>query len=125
YVACLSATHVPDHWRSKSVLGRDFTSMPRHRLLGLIRGAATEEAAGGGQANVLRLDLPAELVFELDPDQPHVLSVGLAVEVDGRFHRVDSVETEERLATGETPLTVRLTPGPDLDPASIDLAFAD
>ena len=33
FLACRSPTHVPDHWRSQSALGRDFDRMPRHRLL--------------------------------------------------------------------------------------------
>jgi hypothetical protein len=33
FVACTTAEHVPDHWRNKSPIGRDFIRMPRHRML--------------------------------------------------------------------------------------------
>jgi hypothetical protein len=33
FAACTSAEHVPDHWRNKSPVGRDFIHMPRHRML--------------------------------------------------------------------------------------------
>ncbi len=42
YLACRTPDHVPDHWRSKSPLGRDFFRTPRHRIL-------TFEASAGGE----------------------------------------------------------------------------
>ena len=41
---CRTATHVPDHWRNQTPLGRDFSSVPRHRLLAFLAGARKTKA---------------------------------------------------------------------------------
>jgi len=93
YLACRSATHVPDHWRSKSPLGRDFISMPRHRLLAFV--SATEQRGGDGDARGLVLELPPVLEVALEPGELHDLSLGLALQVSGRYYRwIDDVWDE-------------------------------
>ena len=110
YVACHASTHVPDHWRGKTPLGRDFTSVTRHKLLAF-HSEATEETPGatkkaliaallGGSASpddaeviVSDLQVPVEIAIELDPADEHDLSVGVAVQIDGRYYRVVSDET--------------------------------
>jgi hypothetical protein len=114
YVACHSSTHVPDHWRGKSPLGRDFHSVSRHKML-----AFHSEATPDGKA-VLSLALPEQLEIELDPAAEHDLSVGVAVQIDGRYYRLVSDETRG-FVPAENTGAIEVTFGlPDnLDPASI------
>mgnify|MGYP001821798804 CR=1 FL=1 len=81
FVACTSATHVPDHWRGKSPLGRDFVFAPRHRML-LFEPAFQ---AGDGKPAPLKLALPESVRLELETGEPHDLVFGLAVEAGGRY----------------------------------------
>lgn len=50
FLACTTADHVPDQWRAKSPLGRDFVSMPRHEMLAL--RASVTHVPGGRAARV-------------------------------------------------------------------------
>jgi len=124
WAACLTPTHVPDHWRSESPLGRDFVSMPRHRLLAFEAGA---EPDGDGS---LVLVLPATLDLALDPDvaarapEPgHRVSFGIAVELGGRWYRATSVE-HEPLLDAVAELTLELVPV-EGDPAATKLAWKE
>jgi len=85
FVVCRTATHVPDHWRSKSPLGRDFVSMPRHRML-LFLTAAEEDREAVADGN-LKLELPPSLEIDLSPGEAHDLSLGIALQVAGRYLR--------------------------------------
>ena len=124
YVACHASTHVPDHWRGKTPLGRDFHSVTRHKMLAFHSEATTENADEADQARdkraVLNLELPEQLEIELDPADEHDLSVGVAVQIDGRYYRVVSDETEDFVPAehgGTIDVTFEL---PDnLDPASV------
>lgn len=112
FLACRTAVHVPDHWRSASPLGRDFVSMPRHGMIAFLSGGDRVSAAdlpdgvakrlrrAPGDAGYLRLTLPAELEAELDPSEVHDLSFGVAIEVEGRFLRVTS-DDRDALAIGD------------------------
>jgi hypothetical protein len=95
FVACVSATHVPDHWRDRSPLGRDFLSMPRHRLLAFV---ATATVAPAGPT--LELELPPRLEAEVGVDEPHDLVLGIAVEAGGRWLRL----TDDRRDGVSVPL---------------------
>lgn len=86
FVACRSREHLPRSWRSKSPLGRDFVSMPRHRLLAFVAGARQLSDDGGG-AGRLALELPPALELPLAPDVPHDLIVGLALQAGDRYYR--------------------------------------
>jgi hypothetical protein len=139
YVACLSATHVPDHWRGQSPLGRDFNSVTRHRML-VFHGGAVAEASGaakqsllarikGGAAvpdveewSVLSLAVPERLNAPVDAAEEHDLSVGVAIRLDGRYYRIVSDELEGFVpADSPAPLEVTVELPDDLDPSSIAL----
>jgi hypothetical protein len=90
YLACRSAMHVPDQWRDRSPLGRDFVAMPRHQMLAFHSGAARRE----GEPALLALAVPAALEAELEPDEAHDLSIGIAVRVAGRWHNLLDDERE-------------------------------
>ena len=82
WVACVDPTHVPDHWRMESALGRDFEAVPRHRMLHFLSGAKSEGAAGSGP---LRLAIPETIEVRLDPGDAHRIVVGVAVRLGGRW----------------------------------------
>jgi len=106
FVACRTAYHVPDYWRSKSPLGRDFVSMPRHRMLAFLRGSERVEkgelpsnqkwhfTAAPAGTDFLRLELPSTLEVQIDLGETHDLMIGLAVEIGGRFVRLVSDERD-------------------------------
>jgi hypothetical protein len=120
FLACRTATHVPDQWRSKTPLGRDFVSVPRHKILAFHPGAreATDEDLGqelsdirtasrerGETLAILALDLPAELRANVGGGDDHALVLGLAIQAKGRFLRIDSAEVSARVPVeGETRL---------------------
>ena len=85
FLICRAATHVPDHWRSKSPMGRDFASMPRHRMLLFL--TATEGEPEVSEDGTLELELPQSLDVNLSTDEPHDLSLGIALQVAGRYLR--------------------------------------
>jgi hypothetical protein len=82
WVACVDPTHVPDHWRMESPLGRDFEVVPRHRMLHFLSGAKSEGGAGSGP---LRLAIPGTIEVALDPGDVHRIVIGVAVHVGGRW----------------------------------------
>ena len=84
YLVCRTQDHVPDHWRNKSPLGRDFFSMPRHRMLAFVAGSSNAGQEGGGSR--VRLELPPAIEVDLKPDVAHDLTLGLAVQVGGRYY---------------------------------------
>jgi len=93
YLLCTTPDHVPDHWRSQTPLGRDFVSVPRHKLLAFHPGASagdeTENATSDGQPvrlSKLTLELPETLEVELEPSVEHDLVLGLAVQIEERYY---------------------------------------
>jgi hypothetical protein len=86
FLLCHTADHVPDQWRLKSPLGRDFRSVMRHKLLEFISGARGEDAAGDGRR--VKLEVPAELEIAFEPGVAHDLVLGLALQVSGRYYVV-------------------------------------
>ena len=83
WVACVRSTHVPDHWRTESPLGRDFVTAPRHRMLHFLSGASGD---GGAGASTLRLAIPETIEVTLDPDDGgHQLVIGVAVHAGERW----------------------------------------
>lgn len=83
YVMCTTSTHVPDHWRRESSLGRDFLTVPRHRLLSFQPDATI--AGEGGDAR-LRAAVPESIELSLETEVTHMLQVGVALEIGGRYY---------------------------------------
>jgi hypothetical protein len=103
YLACRSATHVPDQWRDRSPLGRDFISMPRHQMLAFHPGAARR----GGSPALLALALPEALEASLEPGEAHDLSLGIALRVAGRWYSLLHDERDAVLPGTELDAIVR------------------
>lgn len=87
FALCLEATHVPDRWRDRSPLGRDFLFAPRHRLLGFEAGAPVRpegvpESPDPGVRIAHRV--PAALDVPL-AGEDHVVLVGLALSIGDRW----------------------------------------
>ena len=112
FIADLESTHVPDQWRSHSPLGRDFVSMPRHRMLAFHEGAVRQGGAKaeaepsqrkqrrslfrpGPAGATLVLDLPESVEATLEDDAPFHLMFGVALKVEGRYYRVASTELRD------------------------------
>jgi len=90
FVACLTGDHVPDQWRSKSPLGRDFFSpMPRHALLVFLSTTPGEGAEDQGGRRVT-LDVPPTIEVPLEAGESHDLMIGLALQVGGHYRRLRS-----------------------------------
>jgi hypothetical protein len=117
YVACGTAYHVPDHWRTKSPMGRDFYSMPRHKMLAFVPGAEWEKAGffrrlgigipsvspsgtassgaastaintGAPKSGKLEYVIPELIEIELDPSDSHDIVLGVAVKAGDKFYRL-------------------------------------
>jgi len=140
YVACHSSTHVPDHWRGHTPLGRDFHSVTRHKMLAFHSEAMPDnggEAAPetsppsedgatpkADQRTVLKLEIPEKIAVELDPTEEHDLSAGVAVQIDGRYYRVVSDEAEDFVpAEHEGTIDVTIELPDNLDPSSITVRW--
>ncbi len=106
YLACRTPDHVPDHWRSKSPLGRDFRSMPRHKMLSFLAGSPN--AGEGGEGSKVRLELPRAIEVEVQPEVAHDLTLGLAVQVSGRYYSWKH-DTRDNLILGDTGLELAAT----------------
>jgi hypothetical protein len=103
FLLCQTADHVPDQWRLKSPLGRDFRSVMRHRLLEFLPGARGEEVQGGGRR--VTLEVPAEIEVALEPGVAHDLVIGLALQVSGRYYVV-ATDTWPAVVLGEEGLNL-------------------
>lgn len=112
FAMCTTATHVPDHWRSRSPLGRDFAAAPRHEIL----------AFAPAEGPVLAL--PAVLEIALDPGQTHTLVVGAALEIAERWRIVSaSVPFEVPADSGSAVASFEIAPparGTDLTFRKLD-----
>src|SRR4030095_4875837 len=106
YAACLRATHVPDHWRAESPLGRDFATMPRHQMLLFLPLDAHAD-------KTITAELPPSIDVPLDPSDTHDLDVGIAVRIGERYYRLES-DTWKALALAERPdgLEAEVSGGP-------------
>ncbi len=113
FIGCIAPTHVPNHWRSKTPMGRDFAYARRHRLLSF---APDYEAVTGGilkkvglsKAGV-RLKIPQTLNLELDRGGPHELIIGIAFQAGDRYYAYRQLPLEG-VVPGEsaTDLTIRI-----------------
>ena len=127
---CRTADHVPDHWRSRTPLGRDFTRAPRHRMLVFVSGAESNPASkfrntlnklvmapGARDAladlNVLSLEVPDQLSVELEPGVSHDLTLGIALQIGDRHYLALAAERDGVVLDegGETTLAAILRGG--------------
>ena len=100
---CRTADHVPDHWRGKTPLGRDFVAAPRHKLLAFVPGG--EKVDVGKMRNALSklglvpgerdaapdlkllvLEVPETIEVPLEAGVAHDLTLGIAFEIGGRYY---------------------------------------
>jgi hypothetical protein len=115
---CTTQDHVPDQWRSQTPLGRDFVNTPRHRLLAFVSGAKREEpgkldklatklaavtasGSAAAPAGVLALEIPEQIEVRIEPDVVHDLTLGVALQAEGRFYLVAADGPAEIIATLE------------------------
>jgi hypothetical protein len=78
FLACGSAEHIPDLWRSKSPLGQDMVSVARHEMLVFVPG---ETPAG----QTPRLTLPARIEASVDGNETHDIILGVAARIGDRW----------------------------------------
>ena len=109
FLACRSPTHVPDHWRSQSALGRDFDRMPRHRLLLLLGGAERKQRKS--EPDLLELEIPPELDVILDAGIPHHLMLGIAVEIGDRYYLMAEDPWDGFVLNGSREVRATITSG--------------
>ena len=107
YVACHTGDHVPDQWRNKSPLGRDFSSMRRHKMLNFITAAAGS-VEDGDQGRRIKLALPGVIEVPLEPGIAHDLTLGLAVQIGGHYRRVTD-DRQEGLILDQAGLELSAT----------------
>ena len=122
FLICRAATHVPDHWRSKSPMGRDFISMPRHRMLVFL--TATDGVRQASEDGTLELELPPSLDIDLSPDEPHDLSLGIALQAAGRYLRwTDDSWDELSLDAAGTEIRAEILGKSDGQIAGLEVRF--
>jgi len=123
---CRTADHVPDHWRSKSPLGRDFVNTARHRMLAYISGADSKPAGkfrtkmskllmspgardSLADLNVLSLEIPERLTVELEPGVAHDLTLGIVVRIGDRNYLMLADERDSVVLGESGDTTIRAT----------------
>jgi hypothetical protein len=116
FLACLTQDHVPDNWRGKSPMGRDFISMPRHRMLHFHSGAASTEIGkwrkfgvriapdDGPLQAMLVLGLPSTIEVGLTPGVAHDLMLGVALRAEEKYH-LAVFEEIKGLVAGDEEIT--------------------
>lgn len=115
---CRTATHVPDHWRNQTPLGRDFTAAPRHRLLAFLPGAQRTKAGKLRQSlaklamlpgereslpelGVLELAVPERIEVEVATGEAHDLTLGIAVQVGAERYLLLAQDARDGLIVGD------------------------
>ncbi len=102
FLACTSSEHIPDLWRSKTPLGRDMISVPRHEMLAFVAG---DTPAG----KTPQLALPARIDAEVDADDPHDLVLGIAARIGDRWLQLAVGGLPKvTIGAGQKPLTGRI-----------------
>jgi hypothetical protein len=140
FLACLTPEHVPDQWRSRSSLGKDFVSMPRHELLVLHAGAVGADPKDVPKEvrasfprprkdepppGILRLDLPRELVAHVAPKEKHRLLLGIALRIGDGYLLLASAEKADLEPGPEAQIKGRILEGRKKDePIAVEIAPA-
>jgi hypothetical protein len=102
FLACSSPEHVPDLWRSKTPLGRDMVSVPRHEMLAFIAG---DTPAGKPP----RLTLPGRIDADVDDTEPHDLILGVAARIGDRWVPLAFAKLPKAtIGEGQKPLAGRI-----------------
>lgn len=103
FLACATAEHVPDLWRSKSPLGRDMVAATRSEMLAFVAG----DTPAGKKP---QLDLPARLEADVDGSEPHDLVVGVAARIGDRWYQLAAGRSPKAtVVAGGKPLSCRIT----------------
>jgi hypothetical protein len=135
FVACHTSDHVPDHWRGKSPLGRDFNSVSRHKMLAFLPGAKVHESgsataklpAGSDprlqNARILELQIPPTIEVDLEPAVAHDLALGVAVQAGGRYFLIVAAEWSGVVLEKASELDVRVRLPDDPLVPDIEIAF--
>lgn len=102
FLACASPEHIPELWRSKSPLGRDMISVPRHEMLAFVAG---DTPAGKPPL----LALPARIEAEVDEGESHDLIVGIAARFGDRWMQLAIARLPKAsIGAGQKPLIARI-----------------
>jgi hypothetical protein len=140
FLACRTQDHVPDQWRIKSPLGRDFVSVPRHQILDFKPGASRVPASKappgfklpsppggrppGPEPEVLVLKFPIELRADVEPGIVHDLIVGVAVRVGERFLEIAEARKDGVVVAAEgLSLTAVLAESREKGAARLEVKF--
>jgi hypothetical protein len=139
FLACTTADHVPDQWRSKTPLGRDFVSAARHQMLAFHPGATSVPAkearrlvprstapvdADGKPLAFLQLSLPGDLTAELESGVAHDLILGVAIRTHGIWMQVASTPKKSLLSSaGDQEIAAQATQEFKESGLSIDIRF--
>jgi hypothetical protein len=105
FLACTSAEHIPDLWRSKSPLGRDMVAVPRHEMLAFVVG----DTPSGKEP---RLTLPERLEANVDGAETHDLLLGVAALIGDRWLMVSAARLAKvDVVAGGKPLAGKIARG--------------
>lgn len=116
FLICLTPTHVPDHWRDASPLGRDF-AMPRHRMLTFV--AHAQHRGSDADEPLLELDLPPSIEVALAPGEAHDLWLGVALSVGGRYYHLTHDALDELTLDGDRDLRAEVASSKRGEPGRI------
>jgi len=105
FLACATAEHVPDLWRSKSPLGRDMVAATRSEMLAFVAG----DTPAGKKP---QLALPDRIEADVDDSEPHDVLVGVAARIGDRWYQLAAGRVPKvTVAAGAKPLACRVTHG--------------
>jgi len=137
FLACRTQDHVPDQWRGKSPLGRDFIGVQRHRMLHFHSGAALADLSrwkkllmlhqrpGEPDPRLLELELPTEIAVELEPGVAHDLTLGIAMRTEERFYLIAFDELDGLVLEEERSVNAEIRGGRDFMRSSLKVRFRD
>lgn len=140
-LACRTPDHVPDQWRAKTPLGRDFINTPRHKLLAFLPGATRKEVGqlrefasrlallpgereGRPEPGLLELEIPAVIDVEIEPGLVHDLTLGVALQTEERYYLI-AADLLDGFILPEDGATIEaeIDNGRGQDPTSVEVRF--
>jgi len=103
FLACATAEHVPDLWRSKSPLGRDMVGATRSEMLAFVAG----DTPAGKKP---QLTVPDRIEADVDGSEPHDLLVGVAARIGDRWFQLAVGRAPKFTVSADAkPLACRIT----------------